>query len=115
MGPRVWMRRYVGRVAACGWSWRQDEVAEFWALACCHELWERPAESTGLHLEMAGVTGVIGDGSSSVTRLSCIPPSAHWDPGLPPVPGKWGESRPAWEGWETLVSAGNLEKLKKPD
>lgn len=115
MGPRVWMRPSVGRVAACGWSWRQDEVAEFWALACCHELWERPAESTGLHLEMAGVTGVIGDGSSSVTRLSCIPPAAHWDPGLPPVPGKWGESRPAWEGWETLVSAGNLEKLKKPD
>lgn len=22
-------------------------VAEFWALACCHELWERPGQNTG--------------------------------------------------------------------
>lgn len=89
-------------------------MAEFWALACCHELWERPGQNTGLHLEMAGVTGVIGDGSSSVTRLSCVPPAAHWDPGLPPVPGS-GESqdphgrdgRPwflqtIWRSWKNL-------------
>ena len=89
-------------------------MAAFWALACCHELWERPGQNTGLHLEMGRSQGVIGDRWSRVSRLYCTPPAAHWDPGLLPVPGKWGESRPTWEEWETLVSADNLEKLKKP-
>lgn len=46
-GPRVWMRPNVGIGAAWGWIWSQDEVAEFWASACCHELWERPGQNTG--------------------------------------------------------------------
>lgn len=62
----------------------------------------------------AGVRGVIGDRSSRVSRLYCMPPAAHWDPGLLPEPRNWGESRPTWEEWGTLVSADNLEKLKKP-
>lgn len=57
---------------------------------------------------------MVSDQSSRVTHLYCISPAVPWDPGPLPVPGKWGQLRPAWEGWETLVSADNLEKLRKP-
>lgn len=57
---------------------------------------------------------MISDRSSRVTHLYCISPAVNWDPGPLPMPRKWGELRPTWKGWETLVSADNLEKLRKP-